>query len=132
MSEKILFVDDEPAVLEGYKRLLHKEFSIDTAVGGVEGLTAIAQRGPFAVVISDLRMPGMDGVQFLSKVRTASPDTVRMALTGYADIDSAINAVNEGSIFRFLTKPCPKETLAKAVTAGLMQYRLITAEKELL
>ena len=132
MSEKILFVDDEPAVLEGYKRLLHKEFSIDTAVGAVEGLTAVAQRGPFAVVISDLRMPGMDGVQFLAKVRTSSPDTVRMALTGYADIDSAINAVNEGSIFRFLTKPCPKETLAKAVTAGLMQYRLITAEKELL
>lgn len=132
MSEKILFVDDEPSVLDGYRRLLHKEFSLDTAIGGVEGLAAIAEHGPYAVVISDIRMPGMDGVQFLSKVRAQSPDTVRIALTGHADIEAAINSVNEGAIFRFLTKPCPKETLAKAVTTGLMQHRLITAEKELL
>jgi response regulator RpfG family c-di-GMP phosphodiesterase len=132
MSERILFVDDEPAVLDGYRRLLHKEFSLDTAVGGPEGLTAIAERGPYAVVVSDIRMPEMDGVQFLAKVRSQSPDTVRMALTGHADIEAAINAVNEGAIFRFLTKPCPKETLAKAITAALMQYRLITAERELL
>ena len=132
MSEKILFVDDEPAVLEGYKRLLHKEFSITTAVGGVMGLAAIAQTGPFAVVVSDMRMPQMDGVQFLAKVRANSPDTIRIALTGHADIETAINAVNEGSIYRFLTKPCPKETLAKALTTALVQFRLVTAEKELL
>lgn len=132
MSEKILFVDDEPAVLEGYKRLLHKEFAITTAVGGTLGLAAIAETGPFAVVVSDMRMPEMDGVQFLAKVRANSPDTVRIALTGHADIETAINAVNEGSIFRFLTKPCPKETLAKALTTALMQFRLVTAEKELL
>lgn len=132
MTDKILFVDDEPAVLEGYQRLLRKEFSITTAVGGAQGLVAIAEQGPFAVVISDMRMPEMDGVQFLAKVRASSPDSVRMALTGHADIETAINAVNEGSIFRFLTKPCPKETLAKAVTTAIMQYRLVTAEKELL
>lgn len=132
MSERILFVDDEPGVLDGYRRLLHKEFSLDTAIGGVEGLAAIAEHGPYAVVISDIRMPGMDGVQFLAKVRVQSPDTVRIALTGHADIEAAINSVNEGAIFRFLTKPCPKETLAKAVTTGLMQHRLITAEKDLL
>jgi FixJ family two-component response regulator len=132
MSEKILFVDDEPSVLDGYRRLLHNEFSLDTAIGGVEGLAAIAEHGPYAVVISDIRMPGMDGVQFLAKVRAQSPDTVRIALTGHADIEAAINSVNEGAIFRFLTKPCPKETLAKAVTTGLMQHRLITAEKDLL
>ena len=132
MSEPILFVDDEPAVLEGYKRLLHKEFSISTAVGGAMGLTVLAQKGPFAVVVSDMRMPEMDGDQFLAKVRANSPDSIRIALTGYTDIETAINAVNEGSIFRFLTKPCAKEILAKALTTALLQYRLVTAEKELL
>lgn len=132
MTEKVLFVDDVPAVLEGYKRLLHKELSIDTAVGGQQGLAAIRQRGPFAVVVSDMKMPEMNGVEFLSEVKSRAPDTVRIILTGYSDIESAIHAVNEGNIFRFLTKPCPKETLLKAVSAALMQYRLINAERELL
>ena len=134
MSEKILFVDDEPAVLDGYRRLLHKDFQVTTAVGAGEGLAAIAANrdDPFRVVVSDIRMPEMDGVQFLSRVRTVSPDTVRMALTGQADMQTAVDAVNEGSIFRFLTKPCEKEVLAKALTAGILQYRLVVAEKELL
>jgi response regulator RpfG family c-di-GMP phosphodiesterase len=132
--EKILFVDDEPDVLEGYERLLHKEFSVHTAVGAARGLEAIAaaEQKPFAIVVSDIRMPEMDGVQFLSRVRVISPDSVRIALTGHADIQTATDAVNEGSIFRFLTKPCAKDVLAKALTAGLVQYRLIVAEKELL
>ena len=134
MSEKILFVDDEPAVLEGYRRLLHKDFQVDTAVGAGDGLAAIAatRDDPYSVVVSDIRMPEMNGVEFLSRVRIASPDTVRMALTGHADIQTAIDAVNEGSIFRFLTKPCDKIVLAKALTAGIVQYRLVVAEKELL
>jgi response regulator RpfG family c-di-GMP phosphodiesterase len=134
MSEKILFVDDEPAVLDGYRRLMHKNFQIDTAADAGDGLAAIAatRNDPYNVVVSDMRMPGMDGVEFLSRVRVASPDTVRMALTGHADIQTAIDAVNEGSIFRFLTKPCDKVTLAKALTAGIVQYRLVVAEKELL
>jgi response regulator RpfG family c-di-GMP phosphodiesterase len=132
MTEKILFVDDEPAVLEGYKRLLGREFSIETAVGGTLGLAAIAESGPHAVVISDMRMPQMDGAQFLAQVRDLAPTTVRMALTGYVDIETAMSAVNEGNIFRFLTKPCSKENLSKAMEGALAQYRLINVEKELL
>jgi response regulator RpfG family c-di-GMP phosphodiesterase len=132
MANKVLFVDDEPAVLDGYKRTLYREFEVDTAVGGPQGLEAIETKGPYAVVVSDMRMPEMNGVQFLARVRQASPDTIRMILTGQADMDAAIGAVNEGNIFRFLTKPCDKDTLGKAITTGLVQYRLVTAEKELL
>jgi response regulator RpfG family c-di-GMP phosphodiesterase len=132
VQEKILFVDDEPPVLEGYKRVLHEEFQPDTAVGGKAALDAIAKAGPYAVVVSDMRMPSMDGVQFLSCIRRISPETVRVMLTGYADQQSAIAAVNEGHIFRFLTKPCEAGVLKKTLIACLMQYRLVTAEKELL
>jgi response regulator RpfG family c-di-GMP phosphodiesterase len=132
MNDKILFVDDEPSVLEGYKRLLGRELPVDTALGGELGLAAIAETGPYAVVISDMRMPQMNGAQFLAKVRDLSPTTVRLALTGYVDIDTAMAAVNEGNIFRFLTKPCSKENLLHAIEAALAQYHLIHAEKELL
>ena len=132
MNDKVLFVDDEANVLDGLRRMLRQEFALETAQGGEEALAAIAERGPFALVISDMRMPGMDGVQFLSRVMQAAPETVRMMLTGHADLDAVMHAVNEGNIFRFLTKPCSKDTLAKAITTGLVQYRLVTAEKELL
>jgi len=132
MDEKILLVDDEPAVLQGYKRLLRVEFDIDTAVGGAEALAALSRQGEYAVIVSDMRMPEMDGVQLLARVKTLAPDTVRMVLTGQADLGAAINAVNEGNIFRFLAKPCTRELLAKALNAGLVQHRLVTAEKNLL
>jgi FixJ family two-component response regulator len=132
MAEKVLFVDDEPSVLDGYKRILYKEFVVDTAVGGEPGLASIGDQGPYAVVVSDMRMPGMNGAQFLAQVRQKTPDTVRILLTGYTDLDAAMDAVNEGNIFRFLTKPCDKEVLVKAISAGLLQYRLVRAEKELL
>lgn len=132
MTDKILFVDDEPSVLDGYKRTLHRDFDVDTAVGGEQGLALIHDQGSYAVVISDMRMPGMDGAQFLAQVRKKAPDTVRMLLTGYADLDAAMHAVNEGNIFRFLTKPCDKDILISAISAGLAQYRLVMAEKDLL
>ena len=131
MNKKILFVDDEPAVLEGFKRILHKDL-IDTATSGEEAIALATRNGPYAVVVSDMRMPGMDGVQLLSRLREISPDTVRVILTGYADMQSAIDAVNEGRIFRFLTKPCEARVLKLALNACLMQYRLVTAEQELL
>jgi response regulator RpfG family c-di-GMP phosphodiesterase len=118
--------------LHAYQRGLRKLFDIETAPGGAEGLEMIASHGPFAVVVSDMRMPGMDGVQFLASVKKQAPQSVRMMLTGNADQGTAMEAVNEGNIFRFLTKPCPPDDLAKALTAGIEQYRLITAEKELL
>ena len=130
--DRVLFVDDEVAVLNGYQRLLHREFEVNIAVGGEEGLASIRKHGPYAVVISDMRMPGMNGAQFLSQVRQKAPDTLRILLTGFTDLTAAMDAVNEGNIFRFLTKPCEKEILQAAITTGVKQYRLITMEKELL
>ncbi len=132
MADRILCVDDDPNILEGYKRRLRKEFELDTAVGPEEGFRMVTEQGPFAVVVSDLQMPGMNGVEFLAKVRAHEPDTVRMLLTGNAELHAAIDAINQGQIFRFLTKPCTPEALASALTAGLAQHRLITAERELL
>src|ERR1043166_4052564 len=106
MADRILCVDDDPNILEGYKRQLRKEFELVTAVGPEQGLQMGIQQGPFAVVVSDLQMPGMNGVEFLAQVRTQEPDTVRMLLTGNAELQSAIEAINQGQIFRFLTKPC--------------------------
>lgn len=131
VGEKILFVDDEPPVLEGFQRLLHQEFKVSVAQGGFQGLSAIQTNGPFAVVISDMRMPEMDGVEFLAQVRARAPYSVRMLLTGHADLDAAIAAVNRGNIFRFLTKPCKKEVLVAAIQSGIDQYRTAVAEREL-
>jgi response regulator RpfG family c-di-GMP phosphodiesterase len=132
VTDRILFVDDDLKIQRAYRRRLGDYFQLETASSGTEGLQFLQTRGPFAVVVSDMRMPGMDGVQFLSQVKVQAPRTVRMMLTGFADTETAIEAVNEGHIFRFLTKPCPAETLAKALSAGIEQYRLIMAERELL
>jgi len=132
MTEKILLVDDDPAVLQAYDRLLRKEFHITTAMSGAAGLELLKQQGPFAVVVSDMRMPGMDGIEFLLKVQEASPDTIRVMLTGTSEIETAVAAVNQGKIFRFLSKPCGKEMLTKTLRDSLAQYRLVTAEKEIL
>ena len=132
MAEKILLVDDDSNILDGYRRSLSREFVMETAMGGEQALKLAADNGPYAVVVSDMRMPGMDGIQLLSKIKAQSPDTIRVMLTGNADMETAINAINEGSIFRFLNKPCSKEMMAKTLTAALVQYRLVTAEKQLL
>lgn len=131
MSDKILFVDDDASVLEGYRRILHREFAVTTASGGEQGLAMIRVGGPFAVVISDMRMPGMNGAEFLAKVRVKAPDTVRMLLTGYSDLEAAIQAVNEGSIFRYLSKPCGKDVIVKAIESGLAIHRSMAADREL-
>lgn len=125
-------MDDEPNILSGYQRSLRKLFEIETAPGGAEALVKIEESGPYAVLVTDMRMPGMDGIQFLQEARRVAPDSVRIMLTGNADQQTATQAVNEGRIFRFLNKPCSPEDLGHALTAGLEQYRLITAEKELL
>jgi response regulator RpfG family c-di-GMP phosphodiesterase len=132
MPEQILLVDDDRNILDGYRRNLRGEFLIEVAQSGQEALGLLDSKGPYAVVISDMRMPGMDGIEFLRRVKSASPETVRVMLTGNAETETAIEAINEGSIFRFLIKPCCKEMMAKTITAALMQYRLITAEKQLL
>ena len=130
MSEKILLVDDDFNLLDSFQRRLKEEFVVSTSLNGQEGLETIKVAGPFAVIISDLRMPGMDGVQFLSRVRELAPDSVRMLLTGHADLQTAIEAVNRGNIFRLLTKPCPPDSLRAALAAGVNQYRLVINERE--
>jgi response regulator RpfG family c-di-GMP phosphodiesterase len=132
MNTTILFVDDEENILSAFQRQLHRQFQIKTALGGEAALQMIDGGESFAIVISDLRMPNMDGIQLLSKIKEIAPDTVRMMLTGQADLNAAMDAVNQGNIFRFLTKPCPGDLLEQTLQAGLHQHRLITAEKELL
>jgi len=129
---RILCVDDEPFVLSGLTFHLRRHFQMHCATSGAQGLELMRQEGPFAVVLSDMRMPGMDGAAFLAKAREAAPDTVRMLLTGQADMQSAIAAVNEGQIFRFLTKPCAPELLQASLAEAVRQHRLVTAEKVLL
>lgn len=132
MRERILFVDDDRNILDGFRRTLSREFLIETAVGPEEAIPLLEKIPPYAVVVSDLRMPGMDGMQLLSGVKLSSPHTVRIILTGNADMNTAIEAINEGSIFRFLVKPCSHDAIAKTLTAALIQYRLLTAENQLL
>ncbi len=132
MINAILFVDDEQNILDSFKRTLRKRFTFDTALGPAEALNLVRTKGPYAVVVSDMKMPEMDGIELLTAIRELHPDTVRIMLTGHGDLEVSMAAVNEGQIFRFLTKPCPTETLIKALEAGLEQHRLVTAERELL
>ncbi|WP_136806395.1 HD domain-containing phosphohydrolase [Desulfosediminicola flagellatus] len=132
MTEKVIFVDDEDHILQSMKRQLRKRFEVFTALGGREALEIMKENGPFAVIVSDMRMPAMDGIQLLSEVKTLYPDTVRMMLTGNADQETAIEAVNKGQIFRFLNKPCPTSTLVTSIALAQRQYRLINAEREVL
>lgn len=132
IGNQILFVDDDANVLSAYRRSLHKRYQITTCLSGDEGLTKLATEGPFAVVVADMQMPGMNGIQFLQRAQEQSPETVRLMLTGNADQKTAADAVNQGHVFSFLTKPCPPESLDAALANALKQYRLIMAEKELL
>ena len=132
MGEKILLVDDDKNILDGYRRILSREFLLETALGGEQALKMLEDGEPYAVVVSDMRMPGIDGIQLLGRIKVLAPNTVRVMLTGNADMNTAIEAINEGHIFRFLIKPCGKEMMAKTLTAALVQYRLVTAEDHLL
>jgi len=131
MRDKILFVDDNQAVLDSYRRQLSPHFDVSIAQGGEQALKAIATEDTFKVIISDLKMPGMDGVELLEKVKILIPETVRILLTGHADMDNALNAVNRGAIFRFVTKPCPSEQLQSVLLEALEQYELVQTSKEL-
>ncbi len=132
MKDKILCVDDEAKILFGYRRQLRRDFRVETALGAEEALETMERKGPYSVVISDLRMPGMDGISFLSRVRLKSPHSVRVMITGHAELDAAMSAVNEGNIFRFLTKPVKPAMLKKTIRASLEQYHLVKAERELI
>lgn len=132
MPDRVLLVDDEPRVLDGYRRGLRRRYDLAMAEGAEEALQLLDSEGPFAVVVSDFQMPGVDGIELLAEVARRAPDTVRMMLTGQADLSVATAAVNDGRVFRFLTKPCSATDLALALDAGIEHHRLIRAERELL
>lgn len=132
MNGRILMVDDDERILASYQRSLRLKFELEVALGAQAALERLQEETGFAVVVADMQMPGMNGVQLLERVRQLSPDTVRLMLTGNADQHTAVEAVNKGQIFRFLTKPCAVADITRALEAGLEQHRLVTAERELL
>jgi FixJ family two-component response regulator len=129
---QILCVDDEVRVIEGLALLLRKDYQVEQAANAADGLKKMSTLSNLAVVISDMRMPGMDGVSFLHEVMVRRPDATRILLTGETGREGAIRAVNEGQVFRFLTKPCPIDQLRSAIEAGVIQHRLVVAERGVL
>lgn len=132
VKARVLCVDDEPNVLEGLATNIGRRYDVQTATSGAQALEQLAGDPKKAVIISDMRMPMMDGAAFLAKAKELAPEAVRILLTGQTDLDSAISAVNNGQIFRFLTKPCAPPTLLAAIAAAVEQHELITAERVLL
>ncbi len=132
MNNKILCVDDEESILRGFQLNLRKDFELHLASNGVEGLEVFDREGGFALVLSDMRMPQMNGATMLSEIKGRDPEVVTVLLTGHTDFESAMAAVNEGSIFRMLSKPCPPEMLIRVLNDGLAQHDLITSKRILL
>jgi response regulator RpfG family c-di-GMP phosphodiesterase len=129
----ILCVDDEPRVVDGLAVQLRRDYQVLTAHSGQGALRMLKEQGAApTVIVSDMRMPGMDGAALLKQVRHLYPEITRILLTGEAGRDAAVAAVNEGQIFRFLTKPCSTDVLRAAIEAGVMQHRLVSAERVLL
>lgn len=128
--EKILCVDDEAQICAALKIILGGEYEVVTTVSASDALAMIATDGPFAVVISDMQMPGMDGTSLLKKMHELSNDTVRILLTGMTDAESAIQAVNQGHVYKYLTKPCPPSELRIAVREAVSHYRELMRAKE--
>lgn len=129
---RVLLVDDEPNLLAGLRRQLGRRYNLTTRESGAEALAALREGGRYAVIVADMRMPGMDGAALLAEIARLSPLTVRIMLTGNADQETASRAVNEGQVFRFLNKPVEAERLAAALDAGIERWRAAEAEKELL
>ena len=129
---RILCVDDEPNVLIGLRRTLHREYDVTVALGAQAAIEEINSRGPFTVIVSDLNMPQMDGIEFLRWVSEHAPDTAGILLTGNTNLSAAVAAVNAGYIFRFLSKPCPLPLLLEAIAAGCNRSAAKCAERILL
>jgi DNA-binding NtrC family response regulator len=132
MQHTILLVDDEPILTEGLKRVLFKEPYVIISATSAEEALQILKTQAVDVVVSDQGMPGMTGTEFLSIVHSKYPDTIRFMLTGQATLEVAIQAINEGSISRFFTKPCNNFDLAVTIRQALQYKDLITESKRLL
>lgn len=128
----ILLVDDEANILQSLQRLLRREtFRIVTAGSGADGLQLLSQLSNVALIVSDQRMPQMNGAEFLEKSRTHAPDAVRMLLTGYSDLGDAVDAINHGGISRYLSKPWDDTDLLQAVRGAVETYQLARENKRL-
>jgi len=128
----LLIVDDELNVLHSLKRtLIDEDFEIILSTSGPEGLKELEKNENIALILSDMRMPGMTGVEFLEKAKDISPDTLRIILTGYADIEAAIEAINRAGLYRYITKPWKDEELLQTVKEAVSKYKLITENKRL-
>jgi response regulator RpfG family c-di-GMP phosphodiesterase len=128
----VLLVDDDLALLEGLRRRLRRSFDVHLAGDGEAALAALRALPQCSVVVADMLMPGMKGTDLLARVREQYPDVVRVLLTGYADVDAAIAAVNTAGTFRFLCKPCRASELRETLEDAVRQHELVTAERELL
>ena len=124
LPRNLLLVDDEPNILSALKRTLHREgYTIFTAGSGAEGLTLLAAHD-VGVIISDQRMPQMTGVEFLRKVKLNYPKTVRIVLSGYTELETVTNAINEGAIYKFLSKPWDDEQLRIQTQEAFQRYEI--------
>jgi response regulator RpfG family c-di-GMP phosphodiesterase len=130
VTKRILFVDDEFNVLAAIKRQLQKRFEIEIAKGSQDALSRLKDAQRYAVVVSDLKMPGVDGISLLARVRAIAPDVVRIILTGQVEVQAALSAINEAGVFRFLTKPCDADVLGKALDAALEVHGTTASARE--
>jgi DNA-binding NtrC family response regulator len=121
--DKILFVDEDLALMEVTQRRLNKVFDIDIAQGGREGLNAVAGKGPYAVIITGLHMSGMNGFQFVEEAKKIDSDSAIVMLTGHGRLDVSLKALNGGKVFKFLIKPCKPHVLENVLQEGVEQYR---------
>jgi response regulator RpfG family c-di-GMP phosphodiesterase len=132
MAETVLVVDDEESILKSIKRLLmEEEIDVLTATSGQQGLELLRSTEEIALIISDQRMPGMTGVDFLKQAKEIVPDTLRIILTGYADIEATIDAINRGGAYRYICKPWNDAELIQIIRDALRQSRLISENKRL-
>ena len=129
---RILLVDDEPNLLDGLRRQLRRDFTVETAVGAANGMFALKPDDPFAVIVSDFLMPGINGAEFLAAAAKAAPTSTRMLLTGHTSLADAAVTVNQGRVFRMLLKPVDTETMTAALRDCVTQHKLVVSERELL
>lgn len=129
---EIMMVDDDENLLSSLRRQVHGKFSASCVESPTRALEIFDKYGPFAVIVSDMKMPGMSGIELISEIRKRSPNTVAIILTGDGDVQTAARAVNESQVFRFLNKPCDSSVLLESIGLALEHYRLATAEADLL
>ncbi len=132
MKARILLVDDEDKLLNALQRNLRKHYNITTVNNGPDALKLMKNEPAFEVVVTDMKMPVMDGIEFLTQAKKIAPDTIRVMLTGNSEQETAKQALNQGDVFKFLTKPCTKDEYINSIEQAIRQNRLLIAEKELL